>query len=132
MTQICFSQSWETDFSLAQQKALGQNKPLLLVFSGSDWCAPCIKLEKNIWQSAVFNQFASEELVLYRADFPQKRKNRLSEHLVKSNQKLAEEYNPKGYFPHVVVLDESGNVIGVMGYAKISPEEYIEKIKAVL
>ena len=132
MTQICFSQSWETDFSLAQQKALGQNKPLLLVFSGSDWCAPCIKLDKNIWQSAVFNQFASEELVLYRADFPQKRKNRLSEQLAKSNQKLAEEYNPKGYFPHVVVLDETGKVLGAMGYANISPEEYIEKIKGAL
>ena len=45
---IGYSQDWKTDFNLVKQEAVSKNKPILLVFSGSDWCTPCIKLDKNI------------------------------------------------------------------------------------
>ena len=41
---------------------------------------------------------------------------------------LAEKYNPNGYFPFVVVLDKSGNVLGKIGYKKTTPQEYIKII----
>jgi hypothetical protein len=44
------------------------------VFSGSDWCAPCIKLDKSIWQSTEFKEYAASNLILERADFPKKNK----------------------------------------------------------
>lgn len=45
---VGYSQNWKTDFSQAATEAIAQNKPIILVFSGSDWCAPCIKLDKTI------------------------------------------------------------------------------------
>jgi len=46
-----FSQNWHTDLEYAKKIAVKENKPIVLVFQGSDWCAPCIKLERDIWSS---------------------------------------------------------------------------------
>lgn len=96
-----------------------------MVFSGSDWCAPCIKLEKEIWESAEFQAYAKENYVMLRADFPRKKANQLPEAQARKNGELAEKYNSKGFFPLVVVLDDHGQVMGETGYKKMSPQEYI-------
>jgi thioredoxin-related protein len=96
-----------------------------LVFSGSDWCGPCIKLDKNIWQSDAFKKESAKKWVLVRADFPKKKANQLSDELTSSNKNLAEKYNKEGNFPLVVVVDSNGKVIGKTGYANVEPEDYI-------
>ena len=105
------------------------NKKLILVFSGSDWCIPCIKLEKEIWENSSFIQYAEQHYVLFRADFPKRKKNKLPETIQQLNDRLASEYNPKGYFPLVVVLDTQGKVKGQLGYEKLTPEAYIALIE---
>ncbi|NKI33020.1 thioredoxin family protein [Croceivirga thetidis] len=132
VSNLCIAQEWEADFSKALKSTSVNNKSLLLVFSGSDWCIPCMKLERNIWESEAFKSYAKENLVLYRADFPQKKKNKLAEELTNSNKVLAEKYNYKGYFPLVVLLDSKGNTLGEMGYENIPPTAYVAKIKALL
>lgn len=129
--QACFSQNWVIDFLAAKERAQKIEKPILLVFSGSDWCVPCIKLERNIWKSESFKTYALENLVLYRADFPRKKKNQLPEQVSTTNKILAEKYNSEGYFPHVVLLHPSGKVMGRLGYEKVGPEEYIKKIDSL-
>ena len=121
---IGYSQNWQTNFSTAKTKALASNKNILLVFTGSDWCAPCIKLDKSVWQSDVFKTY-SEKLILVKADFPKKKQNQLTEEMTKQNQDLASIYNPEGVFPLVVVLDKSGKVLGKESYKNISPNDYI-------
>jgi thioredoxin-related protein len=69
-----YSQNWKTDFNQAKVEAMGQNKPIILVFSGSDWCAPCIKLDKTIWQSEAFKDYVLANYILQRADFPKRNK----------------------------------------------------------
>jgi thiol-disulfide isomerase/thioredoxin len=64
----------KTNFELVKKEAASQSKPIVLVFSGSDWCAPCIKLDKSIWQSTEFKEYAASNLILERADFPKKNK----------------------------------------------------------
>ncbi len=127
-----FSQNWEETYSDAIAKSKAQNKPLILVFSGSDWCAPCIKLDQKIWQSEEFKTYAKASYVLYKADFPRKKANRLSAELQVQNEKLAEKYNPKGYFPLVIVLDAKEEVLGKTGYANSSPKEYLSKLNAFI
>ena len=39
-----FGQEWQTDFTKAKEKATAEDKPIILVFQGSDWCAPCKNL----------------------------------------------------------------------------------------
>ena len=103
-------------------------RKILLVFSGSDWCIPCIKLEKEVWQDEIFINYANEELILYRADFPKRKKNKLPPPLQEANAALAEVYNAKGYFPWVVVLSPLQKQFGTFAYEKISVSNYIEKI----
>jgi len=118
---------WYYDYDQALQKAQQENKKIILVFSGSDWCIPCIKLERYIWNSPEFTEYSKEHYVMLRADFPRKKKNQLPEEQRKKNNKLAEKFNPEGYFPLVVVLSPDGKVLGKTGYdPDKSPKDYIE------
>jgi thioredoxin-related protein len=124
-----YSQEWKINFEEAKKEAIDQNKKILLVFSGSDWCAPCIKLDKNVWKSEEFKSFASTNYVLLRADFPKKKANQLPLALKNQNLLLAEKYNKEGFFPLVVLLNGSGKVIGKMGFENCSSSAYIQKLK---
>lgn len=125
-----FSQEWLTDFEKAKKIALESKHNIVLVFQGSDWCAPCIKLEREIWNTAEFQNLSNDHFVMLKADFPRSKKNKLPADLENQNKKLAEIYNPNGYFPLVVVLDDHGKVLGKMGYEKISPSQYFKKLAA--
>lgn len=124
------AQNWETDWKVATQKSKKNNQKLILVFSGSDWCIPCIKLEKEIWEAESFKAYALENYVLLRADFPKRKKNALSKEKQTHNDKLAERFNAAGYFPLVVVISPEEKVLGQLGYEKSTPEKYIELINA--
>ena len=123
------AQDWRTDWDIAKVEAEQANKKLILVFSGSDWCIPCIKLEKAIRERPPFRQYAEQYYILFRAHFPKRKKNKLSETIQKLNDRLASEYNSKGYFPLVVVLGAKGKVKGQLGYEKLTPEAYIALIE---
>ena len=131
ISNFVVSQEWQTNFEEAKKIATEQDKNVVIVFSGSDWCAPCIKLDKNIWQSEAFKKEASAEWVLVKANFPRKKANELPKEQTEHNRKLAEKYNIEGSFPLVVVLDKNGKVLGKMGFKNVSPEEYIKMIHAL-
>ena len=122
---LVLSQQWEADFHRALQRSGEEQKSLVLVFSGSDWCAPCKKLDRDIWQSDAFKSYASANYVLYKADFPRKKKNQLAASSLEANKALAEKYNPNGYFPLVVLINSNGEIYGTLGYEKATPEEYL-------
>lgn len=123
-----FAQEWLTKMDEAKSKATETNQNILLVFSGSDWCVPCMKLEKSIWKSEEFKTFSDDHFVLLRADFLKQKKNRLSEEQQAHNEQLAEKYNPNGFFPLVLVLNNEGEVLGQTGYKNVSPSEYIKQL----
>ena len=130
VTTSVLSQNWLTDFDTAKQTANEENKKIILVFSGSDWCAPCIKLENEIWESEEFKTFANKNYILLRADFPRRKKNALSKQMQAHNNKLAATYNQNGYFPLVVVINALGKTIGETGYSKTSPKNYINILES--
>jgi len=72
------AQEWQTDFTIAKEIAAKEGKPIILVFQGSDWCAPCIKLDREIWSTDTFKEYAKENYVMLKADFPRRKKNTLS------------------------------------------------------
>ena len=121
-------QNWETNFNKAKEEASKANHDIVLVFQGSDWCGPCMKLEKEIWSSPEFQKLAKDRFVMLKADFPRRKANKLSDEQASQNAKLAEMYNEQGYFPLVVVLNSNGKVLGKMGYEKLSPKSYYNKL----
>jgi thioredoxin-related protein len=126
-----YSQNWKTNFEEAKKEAVTQNKNILLVFSGSDWCAPCIKLDNVVWKSQDFKLESEKCWVIYKADFPKKKANQLSPELTEINNKLAEKYNNNGSFPLVILLDKTAKVIGMTGFKNISAADYIQLIHSL-
>ncbi|WP_033958226.1 thioredoxin family protein [Psychroserpens jangbogonensis] len=124
------AQDWITDFEKAKSIAGEEGKTIVLVFQGSDWCGPCIKLDKEIWHTDEFKSYAENHFVMLKADFPKRKKNALSEDQQAHNNNLAENYNKNGYFPYVVVLDSEGNILGSTGYKKSTPSAYIKLLES--
>jgi thioredoxin-related protein len=120
---------WLTNFDAAKEKAREDNKLILLNFSGSDWCAPCIKMKKEVFESETFFSKSDKQLVLVRADFPRSKKNQLSPDQTKHNEALAEKYNPDGKFPFTLLLDANGKVIREWdGYVFGSQDKFLAEL----
>lgn len=126
------AQEWETDFAKAKQVALDENKVIVLVFQGSDWCAPCIRLDREIWSTESFQAYAKANYVMLQADFPRRKQNALPEAIAEANAKLADEYNKNGVFPFVVVMNHKGEVLGETSYKKTTPEAYIKELNSFI
>jgi len=128
---ISFSQEWVDNYDTAKALAKEKEQPIVMVFSGSDWCGPCILMDKQIWQTNTFKEYASDNVIMLKVDFPKKKANQLSKALQEQNNKLARKYNRRGYIPLVVVLDAKGKVLGTTGFQrKMSPEKFIELLKS--
>jgi thioredoxin-related protein len=124
---------WETDFEGAKKRAEKEHKFILLNFAGSDWCIPCIRLHKQIFENPSFQYYADSSLVLIKADFPRLKKNKLSKDQQKKNDKLAEKYNPQGVFPLTLLLDENGKVIKFWeGLPNLSGKQFASQISTLV
>src|SRR5450432_2235938 len=133
ITALCSFTSWHYNLETARQIAQKEHKCILLNFSGSDWCGPCQRMDKEIFESKSFSLFADSVLVMVNADFPRKKKNQLTGQQQELNNAMAETYNAKGIFPYTVLMNEQGSVIKSWeGYPEVKPEEFIEEIKSVM
>ena len=123
---------WEPDFENAKKIAKEKHELILLNFSGSDWCGPCIMLRKDYIDSDTFQGMAKGNLVMVNADFPRKKKNQLSAEQVKRNEALAEKYNKQGQFPYTLLLDANGKVLKTWaGKPEVSVEKWTQEIKSI-
>lgn len=125
-----FAQEWNYDLETARRKAAAENKNILLVFSGSDWCMRCMQLEKNLWQSEEFKNESKKHWVLLRADFLQKKGVPDPVDINDPKMILTEKYNRDGFFPFFVLLDRNGKVISKSGYEDLATaDDYISMFK---
>ena len=120
-------EGWFDSFTDAVAKAQKEKKPVLALFTGSDWCPPCQKLEKNILLQPGFRDFASKYLVLLFLDYP--REAKLDENLKKQNDSLAEKFGIEGY-PTIHILSPDGkkSVWSTVGYAPLFLENLKEAV----
>ena len=105
------SPDWLTNFAQAKTEAQASHKQILVNFSGSDWCGPCIKMKREVFDSETFTAYAGSNLVLVNIDFPRLKRNQLPKEQVQLNETLAEEFNKEGIFPLTLLLDENGKVL---------------------
>lgn len=121
--------AWITDFDAAKAKAEADGKPMLVDFTGSDWCGWCIKLDKEVFSKEAFKDYAAKNLILVEIDFP--RQKAQSDKLKAQNRALAEKYGVRG-FPTILLLDADGEVIKKTGYRRGGAEKYVEHLKGIL
>jgi thioredoxin-related protein len=127
---IILNPVWHINLSEAKTSAQKEHKYILLNFSGSDWCGPCIRMKKEIFESEVFKQMADTELILVNADFPRNKKNQLAAEQQRINDATADLYNPQGKFPFTILLNEKGVILGTWeGLPDESPEVFVEEVR---
>jgi len=119
-------QGFTDNLDEALKSAKANKRHVVAVFSGSDWCGWCKKLEKEILSTEAFRNGAVGTYELVYIDNP-RNNDLLSEHGKANNRKLTEKYGIRG-FPTVLILDDEGNKVAEMGYDKNGPEKYLEKI----
>ena len=118
--------NWTTDFAAAQKKAKDEKKLVLMDFTGSDWCGWCIKLNKEVFSTKEFSDYAKDNLVMVEVDFP--RRKQLSDEQKKANEKLQAKYGAEG-FPTIIVLNSEGKQVWKqVGYMQGGTKAWIAKL----
>ena len=123
---------WTMDFDAAVQLAGEKKLPLILNFTGSDWCGWCKLMDKNVFAEEAWKTYAKENVLLVTLDFPQD-KSVVPEKYVARNKALQEKFGVRGY-PTYVVLDNDGDTkLGQLGAGREkTPSSFIEEFKGVV
>lgn len=117
------SSGWQNTFSEASNEAKANHKPMMLLFTGSDWCIYCKKLDKEILETPEFEAW-SKRFVKMKIDY--KKNSKLSAVTALENKKMKERYGDMvNSFPTVLFLNEDGSVVGKMGYAEGGSKTWI-------
>lgn len=123
------SDGWMMDHAKAFAKAKAENKPLLVDFTGSDWCTWCMVLKKEVFSQKEFKDYAQKNFVLLEVDFPMRKP--LSNEQKRRNEALKEKYGVIG-FPTVLVLNPDGQPLGKLNYEPGGPKAFIEKLEKIV
>lgn len=105
--------TWLTDLPKAKAQAKAEGKLVLLDFTGSDFCPPCIRLAKEVFPTKEFSAYAKQHLVLVEVDFPAKKKQ--APELKAANEALQKEFKVDGY-PTLIVLTPEGKKLGELSF----------------
>jgi thioredoxin-related protein len=134
---------WYTDILKAWEKSKETNRPIFALFTGSDWCVWCHKLENEVFDKMAFKKWAEKNVVLVELDFP--RHKELAPELVQQNNNLQQAFQVQGFptvwmfFLNKDTVNNKMNItaLGSLGYpsgAIPGKEElkFIENANAVL
>lgn len=128
--------NWHTDVNKASELAIKEKKPLLLFFTGSDWCGWCIRLQKEVFKQPEFINWANQNVVLVELDFP--RRKQLPTELATQNKGLEQMFGIRGYptvwmvTPTIVDKKVSFEKLGSTGYVAGGPEKWLEGANQIL
>ncbi|RTZ08303.1 thioredoxin family protein [Flavobacterium sp. GSP27] len=120
---------WETNVNKALEVSALTKKPLLMFFTGSDWCGWCIRLQKEVLKTPEFAAWAKENVVLVELDYP--RRVPQTEEVKKQNNELQQIFGIQG-FPTIILANgttKEGKVnfegIGSTGYVAGGPAAWL-------
>ncbi len=127
---------WHTDMVTAVDKAIAEKKPLLLFFTGSDWCGWCKRLQAEVFFMPEFEKWAKDNVVLLELDFP--RRTEQPEELKQQNTNIQQMFGVRGY-PTIWFVTPTKNgteigfgKIGTTGYVNGGPQAWIAEAERIL
>ena len=121
--------TWVDNFEQAMQSASKSNKPIILYFTGSDWCGWCKKMDQEVFSSPAFAEEVGHKFVFVKVDFPMNSK--LPEAQARQNAQLKQRYGVTGY-PTIVIVDSKGGFIGETGYRSGGGKAYAQWLEQFL
>ena len=128
--------TWHTDLDKAITQSKKTKKPLLLFFTGSDWCGWCIRLQKEVLKTPEFEKWAKDNVVLVELDFP--RRTPQVPEIQKQNMELQQFFQVQGY-PTVWLVNatkKDGKVnfekLGSTGYVAGGPTVWLQGANKII
>ena len=120
---------WKENLEQAVAQAKKENKAVLVNFTGSDWCIWCKRLNSEVFTQKEFEDYAKNNLVLVKLDFP--RDIPQSSETKLYNNTLAQKYGIQG-FPTILIMNSKGELVAKTGYQPGGPTKYVDHIKSYL
>lgn len=121
--------AWYDNFGKAQEESRKTGKPILMLFTGSDWCGFCIRMDRAAFSKPDFQNFIQSKFVMFKADFP--RRTKLQPGIAAQNNDLAEQYGVKG-FPTVIIANSEGAVLAKTGFIRGNERAYRAEYEKIL
>lgn len=128
-TQTSDELNWTANLEKAIETAKAENKAVLVNFTGSDWCKWCFKLSDEVFSQDDFKEYADENLILVKLDFP--RSISQSSETKAYNQSLAQKYGVQG-FPTILIFNSQGKPVAKTGYQAGGAANYVNHIQSFL
>lgn len=128
--------TWHTDVNKASELAIKNKKPLMLFFTGSDWCGWCIRLQKEVFKTPEFVKWANDNVTLVELDFP--RRKQLEPQLAQQNKNFEQMFGIRGYptvwfvTPALVDGKMTFNRLGSTGYVANGPAGWLPGADQIL
>lgn len=128
--------AWETNLDKAAKVAIKTKKPLLLFFTGSDWCGWCIRLQNEVLKTPEFADWAKKNVVLVELDYP--RKTPQTPEIQSQNSQLQQMFAVQGYptvwFANPAMKDGKVNLdkLGSTGYVAGGPKNWVDTANQIL
>lgn len=121
--------NWQENLDTALQQAKQENKAVLVNFTGSDWCIWCKRLSDEVFSKSEFEDFANNNLILVKLDFPRDIEQTTETKLYNNN--LAQKFGVKG-FPTILLFNSTGKLVLTTGYQPGGPVNYVNHLRAYL
>ena len=123
---------WTMDYDAATKLAAEKKLPLILNFTGSDWCGWCKVMDEGVFAKDDWKKFAADNVVLVTLDFPRD-KSIVPEKYVDRNNELKTKFEVRGY-PSYIILDSDGETkLGKLGAGRDkTPESFIAEFETVM
>ena len=127
---------WNNNLKNAIEVSKKTKKPLLLFFTGSDWCGWCIRLQTEVFKTPEFVKWANENVVLVELDFP--RRTALAPEITEQNNQLQQFFAVQGYptvwFVNATVNEGKINIdkLGTTGYLAGGPKVWLDTANGIL
>ena len=120
---------WTMDFDAAKKLAKEKNLPILMNFTGSDWCGWCKLMDKNVFATEAWKTYATQNVVTVYIDFPRDKKL-VPEQFVDRNKELSKKFSVRGYPTYILLASDGEKQIGQLGASKTAtPEGFIQDLQ---
>jgi len=117
---------WVTSYATAVEQSQRTGRPIMLVFSGSDWCSWCNRLADEVFNTHEFARWSTDNVIKVEVDFPST--YQLPADIRQQNEQLKQKYGHHiNSFPTVLFVTADGTLIGKTGYVAGGPENWIQK-----
>ena len=120
---------WTMDYDAAKVLAKEKNLPILINFTGSDWCGWCKLMDKLVFSKPEWTAYAKESLATVFIDFPRD-KTLVPMHFVSRNETLSRQFGVEGYPTYILLAPDGVTRLGQLGASRnATPEAFIADIK---